>query len=117
MNEIVFAFVVLRHCRERLPIDSFFVNAQSTPFILVLKNLMCQLIDAGRCLAGASVAGDEPAARELISFPSQPAKLGDMALAQQNPRGDDEKQNGIAKPKSAQRFGHCRKMNRGEWDE
>ena len=81
MNQIVFALVVPRHCRQRFPIDTFFVNAQSAPFVLVLKNLMRQLIDAGRCFAGAGVAGDEPATAELIAFPSQAAKSGDMAIA------------------------------------
>jgi hypothetical protein len=81
MNQIVFAFIVPRHCRKRFPINAFFVNAQAAPFFLILKYLMRQLIDARTGFAGAGVAGDEPAAAELISPPSQAAKLGDMAFA------------------------------------
>ena len=55
--------------------------------------------------AGAGVAGDEPATAELIAFPSQAAKLGDMAFAQQQkPRGDDEQQNGVSESESPQQF-------------
>ena len=81
MNQIIFAFIVPRHCRKRLPINAFFVNAKAAPFVLVLKNLMRQLIDAGTGFAGAGIAGDEPAATKLIAFPSQAAKSGDMAIA------------------------------------
>ena len=106
MNQIVFAFVMPRHCRKRFPINAFFINAQAAPFVLVLEHLMGQLIDAGTGFAGAGVAGDEPAAAKLIAFPSQSAKLGDMAFAQQQkPRGDDEQQNGVSDRKVAQQLG------------
>src|SRR6267142_1124498 len=102
MNQIGFAFIMLRHCRERFPIDALFVNAKTAPFVLVLKHLMRQLVDAGRCFAATSVTGDEPAATKLVTFPSQTAKLGDMAFAQQNPDGDDEEQNAIPKAERTQ---------------
>jgi hypothetical protein len=42
---------------------------------------MHQLVDAGAGLARTSVAGDEPTATELISFPRQAAESRDMAFA------------------------------------
>ena len=81
MNQVVFASIITRHGGQGFPIDAFFVNAQSTPFFLVLKNLVGELIDAGTGFAAASVAGDEPATTELVAFPSQPAELRDMTLA------------------------------------
>ncbi len=93
MNQIVFAAVVTRHCRERFPIDAFFINAQTAPCWFVLKNLMGQLVDAGTGFAGAGVAGDEPATTELIAFPSQAAESRDVAVAlsrnKQQPNRDD----------------------------
>ena len=80
MNQIVFAAVVTRHCRERFPINALFVNAQPAPCRFVLKNLMRQLVDAGTGFARAGVAGDEPAATELISFPLQTAESRDAAI-------------------------------------
>ena len=80
MNQIVFAAVVTRHCRERFPINALFVNAQPAPGRFVLKNLMRQLVDAGTGFARAGVAGDEPAATELIAFPLQTAESRDAAI-------------------------------------
>ena len=58
-------------CPERFPIDAFFINAQAAPLWFVAENLMRKLVDAGTGFAGAGVAGDEPAATKLISFPAQ----------------------------------------------
>src|SRR5580658_4538280 len=41
---------------------------------------MRQLVDAGTGFARAGVAGDEPAATELIAFPLQTAESRDAAL-------------------------------------
>ena len=81
MNQVMLTPVMLGHRRERFPIHAFFINAQSAPSRFVLKNLMGELIDAGTGFAGAGVAGDEPAATELIAPPSQTPKSGDMAFA------------------------------------
>jgi hypothetical protein len=78
MNQIMFAFVMSGHCRERFPIHAFFVNAQSAPCGFVLKNLMEKLIDAGTRFARAGVAGNEPAATELISPPCEAPKPGNL---------------------------------------
>ena len=97
MNQIVFAPVVTCHCRECFPINAFFVNAQTTPMRLVLKNLMRQLVDAGTGFARTSVAGDEPAATKLISLPLQPAKPRDAAIGiarnEQEPNCDERQKN------------------------
>jgi hypothetical protein len=45
-----------------------------------LKNLMRKLVDAGTGFARAGVAGDEPAATELITFPLQTAESRDAAI-------------------------------------
>jgi hypothetical protein len=58
LDQIIFPMVMFRHCRERFPIDAFFIYAQAAPFRLVLKYLMGELVDAGTGLAGAGVAGD-----------------------------------------------------------
>ena len=81
MDEVVFTPIKFCHRRERLPINTFFIYAQTSPFGLVLKNLMGQLIDAGTGLARPGVAGDEPAPAELIPLPSQAAELRDMAYS------------------------------------
>ena len=80
-NQIVFAPVVPRHRREGFPIDAFLVNAQAAPSRFILKNLMNKLVDAGTGLARAGVAGDEPAATELIPLPPQAAELRHMVFA------------------------------------
>src|ERR1017187_1926440 len=98
MNQILLAAIMPRHCGERLPIDTFFINAEAAPFRFVLKNLMDELIDAGSGFAGAGVAGYEPAATKLVAFPSQPAKLRDMTFAyQQKSHGNDQQHYCISK--------------------
>ena len=97
MNQIMFAFVVSRHRRERFPINALFVNAQPAPCRLVLKNLMHQLVDAGTGFARAGVTGDEPTATKLISLPLQTAESRDAAVAisrnEQEPGCDDRQKN------------------------
>ena len=105
---------MMRHGRKRLPIDAFFINAQSAPFGFVLKNLMGELIDAGTGFAGAGVTGNEPAPAKLIAFPGQAAELCDMVVAlasnHQQPAGNDRQQNSIAEQNRPQRFGKHGKM-------
>ena len=40
VNQIRFAFVMVRHCRKRFPINALFINAESAPIRLVLKYLV-----------------------------------------------------------------------------
>ena len=81
MNQIVFAVVVTSHSGQRFPINAFFINAQPAPSRLILKNLMRQLVDAGTRLARAGVAGDKPAATELIPPPNEPTEFGNVGFA------------------------------------
>jgi hypothetical protein len=108
MNQMLLTAIMSCHCRKRLPIDAFFVNAESTPFGFVLKNLMNELVNAGTGFAGAGVSSDEPAPAKLITFPSQAAELCDMVVAlasnHQQPVGNDRQQNSIPKQKYSQRF-------------
>ena len=96
MNQVVLAAVVPRHRRERFPIDAFFVNAQAAPCRFILEHLMSKLIDSGTRLARTGVARDEPAATELISFPSQSTELRAMVLrgeASKSRNGNNQQQN------------------------
>jgi hypothetical protein len=58
---------------------------------------MHQLVDAGTGLAGAGVAGDEPAATKLISLPLQTAESRDagfgIARNEQEPSCDECQKN------------------------
>jgi len=81
MNQLMLALVMARHGGERFPINALFIHAQAAPGGFVLKNLVGQLVDARTGFAGTGVAGDEPAATELVAFPDQPAKSGHMRLA------------------------------------
>jgi hypothetical protein len=66
-----------------------------------LKDLVSELIDAGSGFAGTGVAGDEPTATELVSFPGQIAKLCDATSIffgnQQKPNSYDYQQKRIPK--------------------
>ena len=46
VNQGVLTTVMTSHCREGLPIDSLFINAEATPSRLVLEYLMSELVDA-----------------------------------------------------------------------
>src|SRR6266571_7223557 len=81
VNQVVLAAVVPSHCCESFPIHALLINAQATPGRLVLKDLMCQLIDARSGLAGASVAGNEPATTKLIPPPCQSAETCDTGFS------------------------------------
>jgi hypothetical protein len=61
-----------------------------------LKNLVRQLVDAGTRLARAGVAGDEPAATELIPPPNESAEFGNVRSAprfQQQTNSQNHQQN------------------------
>ena len=97
MNQVVLAAVVPSHRRKGFPIDALFINAKTAPLRLVLKNLMSKLVNAGTGFAGASVARDEPAAAELITFPGQTAKPRNtgfpVARIEQQPGCDECQEN------------------------
>src|SRR5207302_7622277 len=96
VNQVVLAAVVPSHRRKGFPIDALFINAKAAPLRLVLKNLMCKLVNAGTGFARASVAGNEPAATKLITFPGQTAKSRNTRFSlcrKQKPQGDENKQN------------------------
>ena len=65
-NQIILAIEVRGHLTKRFPIHAFVINAESTPRRLALENLVEQLRDARASLAGAGVAGDEPAATKIL---------------------------------------------------
>src|SRR5208283_3387193 len=109
MNQMLLTVIMTRHCRKRLPIDTFFINTQSAPFWFVLKNLMNQLIDAGTGFAGPGIPSNEPATAKLVAFPGQAAELCDMVFAlswsRQEPVCNKCQQNSISKQDCPQRFG------------
>ena len=96
VNQVVLAAVVPSHRRKGFPIDALFINAQAAPLRLVLKNLMCKLVNAGTGFAGASVTGNKPTTTKLITFPGQTAKSCDARFDlchKQKPQGDQNEQN------------------------
>src|SRR6266496_2616805 len=96
VNQVVLAAVVPSHRCKSFPIHALLINAQATPGWLVLKDLMSQLIDARSGLAGAGVAGNEPATTKLIPTPSQSAETCDAGFSlssKQKRYGDEDKQN------------------------
>jgi len=100
-NQIMFAAVVTCHCCERFPIHALFINAQAAPFRFVLKNLMRELVDAGTGFARAGVAGDEPAATELVTLPDESAEFGNVMFSlwiEQQTDGHDHQQDSGVKP-------------------
>ena len=96
MNQVMFPSVVPGHCRQGLPIHPLLVDAQPTPAGFVLENLVGELVDAGGCLAGTGVAGDEPASTELVAPPGQAAEPGDVSFPlsrnEQEPPGEQDQQ-------------------------
>ena len=80
-DQIVLASEVPRHRRERFPIEAFVVDAEAAPRRLVLEDLEEQRSDAGARLAGAGVAGDEPAAAEIFARPIEAGEADDDAAA------------------------------------
>src|SRR5205807_1803054 len=97
VNQVVLAAVVPSHRGKGFPIDALFINAKAAPLRLVLKNLMCKLVNAGTGFARASVAGNEPAATKLITFPGQTAKSRNagfpVARIEQQPGCDECQEN------------------------
>jgi hypothetical protein len=64
---------------------------------------MGELINTGTGLARAGVAGDEPAATELVAFPFQTAETRDAAFRiarnEQEPNGDEGQKNSASREK------------------
>lgn len=81
VNQVMLPPVMPGHRRQRLPIDSFLVDAEAAPARFVLENLVGKLVDAGSRFARTGVAGDKPTAAELVPPPSQAAKPGDVPFA------------------------------------
>lgn len=74
MNQIMLASVMPGHGAKGFPIDTLFINTQTAPLRLILKNLMRELIDAGTGFAGTGITGDQPAATKLIAPPDKTAQ-------------------------------------------
>src|SRR5207247_11266022 len=85
------------HRSKGFPIDAPIINAQAAPLRLVLKNLMCKLVNAGTGFAGASVTGNKPTTTKLITFPCQTAKSRNagfpVARIEQQPGCDECQEN------------------------
>src|SRR5712691_1024441 len=79
-DEIILAAEVLGHLRECFPINSFVVDAETAPRRLVMEDLVKQTCDARSGFARAGVAGDQPAATEIISLPRKTGEADNNVL-------------------------------------
>ena len=96
-NQIILAVEVDGHFLERFPINALVINANTTPLRFMFEHLIKQLRDARAGFAGASVAGDEPAATEILPGPVQSFELYDVPLRASPSHG----KNSEAKKKAA----------------
>src|SRR5437870_11059986 len=79
-DEIILAAEVLGHLRECFPINPFVVDAEAAPRRFVLEDLIKQTCDARSGFTRARIAGDQPAATEIVSRPAKTSETDNDML-------------------------------------
>src|ERR1039457_6982038 len=69
------------HLREGFPINAFVINTEAAPARFVLEHLVQQRRDPGPRFPRAGVAGNQPAATEILPRPRQPFQSHDRTMA------------------------------------